>query len=94
MFKSPLVRACKTSMALSTPPKTLAENTAVKRMISMAINLAKSSNTKIGICGQAPSDYPDFAEFLVREGIDSISLMPDTVLKTIKNIKRIEDSQI
>ncbi len=69
-------------------------NTAVKRMISMAINLAKSSNTKIGICGQAPSDYPDFAEFLVREGIDSISLMPDTVLKTIKNIKRIEDSQI
>ncbi|MCG2700835.1 phosphoenolpyruvate synthase/pyruvate phosphate dikinase, partial [Candidatus Parcubacteria bacterium] len=43
---------------------------------------AKRTNTKIGICGQAPSDYPDFAKFLVECGIDSISLTPDTIVKT------------
>jgi pyruvate, water dikinase len=56
---------------------------AVKKMIEMAINGAKTNNKKIGICGQAPSDYPDFAKFLVKCGIDSISLNPDTVLKTM-----------
>jgi pyruvate,water dikinase len=45
---------------------------------------------KIGICGQAPSDYPDFAQFLVEQGIDSISLNPDTVLKTTVAILRRE----
>ncbi|MGD9896508.1 MAG: phosphoenolpyruvate synthase [Candidatus Methylacidiphilaceae bacterium] len=57
-------------------------NEAVKRMIAEAIRAAKAKGRKIGICGQAPSDYPEFAEFLVEEGIDSISLNPDTVIKT------------
>ena len=57
-------------------------NDAVKSMISTVISKAKKNRRKIGICGQAPSDFPDFAQFLVREGIDSISLNPDTVIKT------------
>lgn len=57
-------------------------NDAVKRLISQVIKTAKANKRKIGICGQAPSDFPDFAEFLVEEGIDSISLNPDTVVKT------------
>ena len=51
-------------------------------MISSVIQVAKSKDRKIGICGQAPSDYPEFAQFLVQQGIDSISLNPDAVLKT------------
>ncbi|NQV08645.1 phosphoenolpyruvate synthase [Candidatus Woesearchaeota archaeon] len=57
-------------------------NEAVKRLISQVIHTAKEKNRKIGICGQAPSDYEDFAQFLVEQGIDSISLNPDTVIKT------------
>jgi pyruvate,water dikinase len=57
-------------------------NEAVKKMISEVIKKAKKNKRKIGICGQAPSDFPDFAQFLVKEGIDSISLNPDTCLKT------------
>ncbi len=57
-------------------------NAAVKKLISRAIEVAKKTKTKIGICGQGPSDFPDFAEFLVREGIDSVSLNPDSVIKT------------
>lgn len=57
-------------------------NLAVKNLISRVIKVAKKKKRKIGICGQAPSDFPDFAQFLVREGIDSISLVPDTVVKT------------
>lgn len=57
-------------------------NEAVKRMIETVIKAAKKYNRKIGICGQAPSDFPEFAEFLVEKGIDSISLNPDAVLKT------------
>lgn len=57
-------------------------NDAVKRLIVQVIKVAKEKNRKIGICGQAPSDFPDFAEFLVECGIDSISLIPDTVIKT------------
>ena len=45
---------------------------------------------KVGICGQAPSDFLDFAEFLVREKIDSISLNPDTVIKTMLDIGKME----
>ena len=55
---------------------------AVMEMIRLAIRTAKRCGRKIGICGQAPSDYPDFARFLVEEGIDSISLNPDAVVKT------------
>jgi len=55
---------------------------AVKRLVAQVIKVAKERGKKIGICGQAPSDFPDFAEFLVECGIDSISLIPDTVIKT------------
>ena len=57
-------------------------NPAVKMMIANVIRTVKSKGRKIGICGQAPSDFPDFAEFLVECGIDSISLNPDSVIKT------------
>ncbi|HSD12297.1 MAG TPA: phosphoenolpyruvate synthase, partial [Patescibacteria group bacterium] len=66
------------------------QNEAVLTSIRQVIRIAKKKKVKIGICGQAPSDYPEFAEFLVREGIDSISLNPDTVLKTSIAIGRTE----
>ncbi len=66
------------------------KNEAVKKLISQVIKAAKAHQRKVGICGQAPSDFPDFAEFLVEEGIDSISLNPDTVLKTRQVIARKE----
>ncbi len=62
----------------------------VKQMILLAIQAAKKHNRKIGICGQAPSDYPEFARFLVEAGIDSISLNPDSVLKTMLEIAEVE----
>ncbi|OIO18489.1 phosphoenolpyruvate synthase [Candidatus Kuenenbacteria bacterium CG11_big_fil_rev_8_21_14_0_20_37_9] len=65
-------------------------NKAVKILISIAIQSAKKHKKKIGICGQGPSDFPDFAEFLVREGIDSISLNPDTVISTTLKIVETE----
>ena len=68
-------------------------NPAVKNMIASVIQAAKSKGKKIGICGQAPSDYPEFAAFLVELGIDSISLNPDAVLKTTVKILEIEAVQ-
>jgi pyruvate,water dikinase len=65
-------------------------NPAVKRLIESVIKTAKQYNRKVGICGQAPSDFPEFAEFLVDCGIDSISLNPDTVLKTTFRISQKE----
>lgn len=65
-------------------------NDAVKALITQAIKIAKRTKTKIGICGQAPSDYPQFARFLVEAGIDSISLAPDTVVKTTLDINKLE----
>ncbi|RMF22326.1 MAG: phosphoenolpyruvate synthase [Cyanobacteria bacterium J083] len=65
-------------------------NPAVKTMLQMAITAAQKNNRKIGICGQAPSDYPEFAEFLVRLGINSISLNPDSVLKTKLQVAQLE----
>ena len=62
----------------------------VMKMIEMAVVGAKRNGRHSGICGQAPSDYPEMAEFLVRLGIDSISLNPDSVLKTIENIAKLE----
>ena len=64
----------------------------VKRMVKMAIEAAKKYHRKIGICGQAPSDYPEFAQFLVEQGIDSISLNPDSVLKTMLEIAKVEQN--
>lgn len=66
-------------------------NEGVKRMVKMAIASAKKNDRKIGICGQAPSDYPEFARFLVEQGIDSISLNPDSVLKTLLLLADFED---
>jgi pyruvate,water dikinase len=66
-------------------------NSAVKNMIAQVIKVCRARGRKIGICGQAPSDYPDFAQFLVEQGIDSISLNPDTVLKTTKAILEKEN---
>ena len=65
-------------------------NEGVKRMVKMAIAAAKKHNRKVGICGQAPSDYPEFAQFLVEQGIDSISLNPDSVLKTMLEVAKVE----
>ena len=59
-------------------------------MVAQVIAKAKKNKKKIGICGQAPSDFPDFAQFLVREGIDTISLNPDTVIKTMLAINETE----
>lgn len=65
-------------------------NGAVEKMVAMAIDAAKRAGKKIGICGQAPSDYPEFAEFLVKRGINSISLNPDTVIQTTHHILETE----
>jgi pyruvate,water dikinase len=65
-------------------------NAAVKAMIAQVIATCRAKGRKIGICGQAPSDYPEFAQFLVQQGIDSISLNPDTVLKTTLVIAETE----
>jgi pyruvate,water dikinase len=62
----------------------------VKQMIRMAVEGAQRNKKHAGICGQAPSDYPEMAEFLVELGIDSISLTPDSVLKTIPRINELE----
>ena len=67
------------------------QNEAVTRMIADVIKQAHKHNIKIGICGQAPSDYPEFAAFLVKCGIDSISLNPDSVAVTIDNIAKAEN---
>jgi len=65
-------------------------NEAVKQLIRQVIRVAKAKHVKIGLCGQAPSDYPQFARFLVEEGIDSISLAPDTIVKTTIDINKTE----
>ena len=66
---------------------------AVLKMVGMAIQGAHGAGIKVGICGQAPSDYPEFAEFLVEQGIDSISLNPDSFLRTAGHVARIEAKQ-
>jgi pyruvate,water dikinase len=65
-------------------------NPAIKGLINSIIDIAKKHNRKIGICGQAPSDYLEFATFLVECGIDSISLTPDTVIQTMLAIANKE----
>lgn len=66
------------------------QNEAVKYMIASMIAKARKGGSKIGLCGQAPSDYPEFAKFLVQQGIDSISFNPDALLRGIENIKKAE----
>ena len=65
-------------------------NEAVKTLLRMLIRTAKKCKVKVGICGQGPSDFPDFAQFLVEEGIDSISVTPDSLIKTIRAIHEVE----
>lgn len=65
-------------------------NEAVKKMIADIICICRKRNKYVGICGQAPSDYSEFAEFLVKEGITAISLNPDTVIKTILHLAKIK----
>lgn len=66
----------------------------VKAMVSKVIAEAKKHQRKIGICGQAPSDYPEFAQFLVQQGIDSISLNPDSVVKTTLAVAAMEEGKL
>jgi len=65
------------------------KNEAVLIMISDAIRICKKHGVKIGICGQAPSDHPDFAQFLIEQGIDTISLTPDSIIPTIKRLSQL-----
>jgi len=68
-------------------------NPAVTRIIAMAIQAAKRAGRKVGICGQAPSDYPEFVRLLIDQGIDSISLNPDAVMNTTKAVLTIEQAR-
>jgi pyruvate,water dikinase len=67
-------------------------NPAVKKMIEMVIESCKKRGKYIGICGQAPSDYPEITEFLVKKGINSISLNPDSIYKMHTLVSQIEES--
>ncbi len=68
-------------------------NEAVKTLIKTLLSTARKYGKKVGICGQGPSDFPDFSEFLVNAGIDSVSVTPDSVLKTLKVIQKVENVQ-
>lgn len=65
-------------------------NPAVKKLLSMAIKAARSKGKYIGICGQGPSDHPDLAEWLMQEGIESLSLNPDTVVDTWLRLAKLK----
>ena len=65
-------------------------NAAVMHLVQDVIRRAQACRRKVGICGQVPSDYPEFARFLVTCGIDSISLNPDTIIKTTQDIVELE----
>jgi len=67
-----------------------ARDEAVKRLVAQAIARCHEAGIKIGICGQAPSNHPDFAQFLVEKGIDSISLNPDSFVRTVESIAEAE----
>jgi pyruvate,water dikinase len=69
------------------------ENPAVKKLIVWLIAAAKQNKKKIGLCGQAPSDHPEFARFLVEQKIDSIAFVPDALFKGIENINKAESEE-
>ena len=69
-------------------------NEAVKKSVAHVIRVAKQKGRKVGICGQAPSDYPEFARFLVEQGIDSMSLNPDAVIKTTLAVLELERNRV
>jgi pyruvate,water dikinase len=64
---------------------------AILKMLEEVIKKCKEKNKYIGICGQAPSDFPEIVEFLVKNKIDSISVNPDAVIKTINLVKEVEE---
>lgn len=66
------------------------QNESVKRSVADLIDTADEYKTKVGICGQAPSDYPQFAAFLVEQGIDSMSLNPDSVIEAKRRVGEAE----
>ena len=68
-------------------------NEAIKEMITLLMDKIKGKGVKVGICGQAPSDFPEFAQFLVKQNIGSISVTPDSILKTLKAIYLIENNK-
>jgi pyruvate,water dikinase len=68
-------------------------NEAVKKIIRMLIEAAHEADTPVGICGQAPSDHPGFAAFLVEAGIDSLSLNPDSVIDVIRRVAEEESKR-
>lgn len=68
-------------------------NESVKAMIRMLINKAHAAGRTVGICGEAPSDYPEFADFLVSAGIDSISLNPDSVVSVLRRVAELEHAK-
>src|SRR5579872_2720806 len=70
------------------------QNAAAKKIIGNMISAAKQAGARIGLCGQAPSDYPEFAQFLVDQGIDSISFNADALLRGIENILKAEEKSI
>jgi len=65
-------------------------NEAVKEMIKKVIKICNEKKKYCGICGEAPSNFPEFAEFLMKEGIESMSLSPEAVIKTILNLAKIK----
>jgi pyruvate,water dikinase len=69
------------------------KNEAVRELIEEVIRVCQNNEKYIGICGQAPSDFPDFAEFLVEKGIESMSLNPDSIIKTTMMILEKEKNK-
>jgi len=65
---------------------------AVKKLLSMAITAARAKGKYIGICGQGPSDHPDLAEWLMQQGIESVSLNPDTVVDTWLRLAKLKNA--
>ena len=72
----------------------MSEIPGVLKMIKLAVEGAKRNKSYSGICGQAPSDYPEFTEFLINLGIESISLNPDSLLEAIYRVNQIESKKI
>ena len=65
------------------------KNISYRRMISMAIQMYKKNGVKVGFCGQQPSDSLEFCKFLIKEKIDTISVTPDSAIKTIQNLSNL-----
>ena len=87
------VRRAETEREMERLATAITGDPAVMQMLAWAIQAAKRTGRKIGICGQAPSDYPEVARFLVEQGIDSLSLNPDAVIRTTQALLDVEDAR-